>query len=486
MPAGIDAAGLISGFDEARRAERDRQLKEASGREDREFSILSALAQHTDPDIAAIGASALLGLVGQNGPKMQKGFRGFMGEVEKSTALAPLRQFLGAGSANAAPQPGSAAQPDTALVEPRAQAQARATGNVTPPTFGAPTPGTEIGAGVTPPTIGAPAPASAIGGTTPPEFGGAAGPPAPPLGLATPAGPPPPETPQQRSRRLFPSAADIAAETTYRNLKARLDAVMQAIKAAGGTQQDVMNATLGIAGAPRRAVATKPMNAQYRTADGQQFEGTVIFDPTTGDAEVDGQPVTILKMMPTNAPRPIRQRMNTDGTYTDVYLDPNTLEPTATVHTGIPVTPGPPPYSGTVTTDEGVFRLPRGAGAPEKVGNAPQKAGELTPEQKQATAWVTDVNAEAKAALSAFNQNRPSGMKATALPVQQQNAIVQKVTKGRYKTVGELTAATKREAGAPPSSGGTGSTMRDKANAVRQRLERGQTNRVEGSGIPQY
>lgn len=468
---GIDSAGIISGFDAARRQYRDAEMKNAHAQEDRQYAILQALATHMDPEIAAIGASGLLEMAGGKGPQFAKNFGGFMGQIDQSAYMDPLKKYLGAGATNAAPQPGSAAQPDTALVEPEAQ-QAPSVG-ATPPTFGAPGMQPQ---GAQAPTFGAQAGPS-VGGTTAPTFGGGPSPQAPALGSMAPAGPPPPETPQQRSRRLFPSAADIAEETTYRNLQARLRSVMEAIR--GARTEDERDLVRGIAGAPRARTATKPMNAQFRTADGQELEGTVVFDPSTGQAEVDGQPVTILKMLPTNAPRPIRQPMNTGGTRTDMYLNPSTLEPIGTVDTGIPIS-GPPPYSGTVTTSEGVFRLPREGGQGEKIGDAPPRAGDMSADQQQATGMLADVNAAIKAALSQYNLNRPAGFKGTSLPVEQQNAIVKQVTKNRYKTIGELTAATKRTGG---SSGG-GETMRDRANRVRQRLESNQPSRVQGSGLP--
>lgn len=469
--SGIDIGGIVSGFDSARRTYRDAELKKAQADQDREFSILQALAQHMDPEMAAVGAAGLLQLA-EGGPKVGKGLRGFLGEVDRSSALPSIRALLGAGQQAPTPQPGSAAQPNTAVVEP--ERQARGPGMATAPPVapagegppGMALPGAQVGAGGAPPGMDA--------------GGGAPGGP-PGLLPATGPLPQPPETPQQKMRRLYPSAGEIAANQTFLNLQARLNAVLQGIRAAKTPQeQDLVR---GIAGAPRRATNTKPQNAEFRTADGRELSGTVIFDPATGVAEVDGEPVTILKLLPTNAPRPIAVSRNVGGVVTRDFMDPNNLggPPLASVDTNMPVPAPPSPYSGTVTTDEGVFRLPRGGGEAEKVGNAPPRAGELTPEQQEATGWLRDVDAEVKAALSGVNQNRPSGMKATALPTQQQNAIVAKVTRNRYKTIGELTAATKR------SAGGTSSTTespRDRANRVRQRLESQQPSRVQGPGMP--
>lgn len=459
---GIDINGLITGFDTRRRGYRDEELKKAHAAEDREFSILQALATHIDPEIAAIGATALLNLAQGGGPKTKKGLRGFMGEVEGSAALEPIKTFLGAGATAPTPTPGSAAQPDTAVVEP--ERQQRGPGLAAPPM-------PAVGEG--PP--GMPLPGGEVSEQGPPALGG--------LSMGPPP-PPPPETPQGRMRRLFPSAADVAEETTFRQLQGRLKAILQGITQAGGGREDVLNATLGAVGAPRRASRMTTIPAQYRTADGQTLEGVVIFDPETGTAEVDGQPVTILKQLPKTPPRPIGVNVaGPSGTVNRQFLDPMNpgAPPIAEVETGLQAPAGPAPFSGTVTTDEGVFRLPRGGGEGVRVGDAPARAGELSPEQQQATGWLADVNAELKGALSAFNQNRPPGMKATALPTTQQNTIVQRITKGRYKTIGELTAATKRVA-APAGPGAD--DPRSRANRVRQRLESSQPSRVQGSGMP--
>lgn len=483
--SGIDVSGIISGFDEARRYERDAAMKLAHSREDRDFSILSALAQHMDPEIAAVGASALLGLQGSAGPKMRKGFSGFMGEIEKSSALEPLKRFLGAGSMNAMPTPGSAAQPSTALIEPEAQGvNARATA----PTFGGNPAEEQVGARVAPPQFGgASAPASAVGGTLPPEFGGGgAGPAGGPLGMAPPPGPPPPETPQARMKRLFPSAGDIAEETKFRELKGRLNFLMEAIQRA--KTDDERDLVRGIAGAPRSRAVTKPLNAEFRTADGQEMTGTVIFDQQSGQAEVDGQAVTILKMLPTNSPQPLRVNVKgDDGNITATFRDRNNpnAPPIASIPTGMPVPPPPSEFQSTANIDGQIVQTRRDGGPPNVLGNAPPAAGMLTADQQQATAWLTDVNATVKGELNAKNSSpnrNPALPKSTALTAAEQNAIVVKVTKGRYKTLGELTAATKRQVG--NAGGGSGDDMRSKANRVRQRLEQGDPSRVQGSGLP--
>jgi hypothetical protein len=162
------------------------------------------------------------------------------------------------------------------------------------------------------------------------------------------------------------------------------------------------------------------------------------------------------------------------------FISPSTGAPQFSVDTGMPVPPPPSPVRGTIVTDEGIYDLRREGGTGGRIGNPPPSAGALSPEQQQATAWLTDVQAAVKAQLSTYNQNRPGGMKATALPTAQQDQVVQRVTKGRYKTIGELTVATKRVAG----TGGAGDSPRDRANRVRQRLESSDPGTIRGSGMP--
>ena len=472
--------GLISGFDQARTKYRDAEIAKSKADQDRQFSILSALAMHTDPELAKVGAAGLLNLASAGSPKTGKGLSGFLGEVDKSDYMAPLQAIFGGSSpASAMPQPGSAAQPDSAAVDPERVANGPGiTDRVTAPTMGG-NPGEEqVGARVAAPTFGAQAPQSPLGGTEPPAFG------APGMGMPPP-GPPPPETPQQRSLRLYPSAGMIAADTASRTLQARIQTVLEGLRSA--KNPDEMDIIRGLAGAPRRRSITKPLNADYQTADGQQMTGTVIFDPETGQAEVNGEAVTILKMLPTNQPRPIGVKRNVGGVVTQDFLDPNDLNapPMASIPTNMPITPGPAPYSGTATVNGQVVRLPRGGGAPEILGDAPQPAGALTPEQQDATAMLTDVNTEVKAALQKANANVfVSAQKKTTIPVEQQNAIVQKISKGQYKTLGQLVAATKRQVGTGSGSAAEPS-RRDLGNRVRQRLEKSSPNIVQGPGLPQ-
>lgn len=487
-------AGLISGFDEARRSYRDAELKKAAATQDKEFSILQALATHVDPELAAVGAAGLLQLAGGGGPKARKGLGGFLGEVESSTYLPELQKLFGAGTSpmNAPAAPGSAAQPDSAVIEPARQARGPGVGSVgvgsvPPPSFDGATPGGPGSARVHAPTPGADIAGGPLGGPPGIDLGAGS---VPDLaegmaGMAgAPPGPPPPETSQQKMRRLYPSASDIAADTTFRNLQARLAAVLQGVRAARSPEE--VDLVRGLAGAPRRNSPSRVIDADYRTADGQTLQGSVIFDPDTNQATVDGLPVTILKQHPKTPPRPIGLNVaGPGGTVNRQFLDPSNPggAPLAEVATGIQAPTGPAPFSGTVTTDEGVFRLPRGGGEGVKIGDAPPRAGELDQTQQEATAWLTDVNAQVKAALSGFNQTRPPGLKATALPVAQQDQIVQTVTKGRYKTLGALTAATKRTAG----GGGTpdpAASARERANRVRQRLESQSGSVVHGSGVP--
>lgn len=465
-------AGIISGFDQARRTFRDAELAKAARDQDREFSILSALAQHIDPELAQVGAAGLLNLAQGGTPRTGKGLSGFLGEVDKSSHMPALQTLFGSGGASpvsAAPAAGTAAQPNSAMVDPE-----RVNARITPPTMGGNPAEEQVGARVAPPEFGAETPESAMGGTQAPQFG------MPGIPMA-PQGPPPPETPQARSKRLYPTAGEIAAEQMAKTLQARIQTVFEGIRMA--KNPDEVDIVRGLAGAPRRQATTKMMNARYLdTASGEEVEGTVVFNPVDGTAEVNGQPVQVTKLLGANTPRPIGVNIKAaDGTINRAGLDPTTGRPLWTVETGMPVPADPPEYGGTATVNGQVVQVPRRADqAPRVLGNAPQPAGVLSADQQEATGWVTDVNAEIKAELSRRNTGKPSVIAEKALPIAQQNAIVAKVTKGRYKTLGELTAATKR------TVGGGGDNRRDLGNRVRQRLERGDSSTIQGSGIPQY
>lgn len=474
-------SGIISGFDEGRRKHRDQERERAYAREDREFSILQALATHLDPEIAAIGATALLGLAGGQGPKGKKGLSGFLGEVEGSAALDPVKKFLGAGGGpatgagptSAAAVPGSAAQPSTAVVEP--ERQQRGPGLSAPPA----------------PAVGEGPPGMPLPGAQP----GEGGPPTLAGGMATggPPPPPPPETPQTRMRRLFPSAGDIAEEQAFRGLQGRLQAILQGIQAVGGTKDDALSATLGAVGAPRRATRAVSKLADYVGMDGQEYQRqTVIFNPeTTEYTDSSGNPVRVIREWPMTTPRPIRSQVlnPATGLMEDQFRDPNDLAggPIATVPTNRTPPPAPPAYSSIIQTPEGYVPVFRGGGTGAPIADTLPRAGELSGEQQQATAWLADVQAEIKAALAGVNRNVPSQFRTAALPTAQQNALVQKITQGRYQTIGELTAATKKVA-APQGPGGPAGPAeedaRTRANRLRQRLEQGQPSRVQGSGMP--
>lgn len=471
--------GLISGFDQARTKYRDAEIAKAKADQDRQFSILQALALHTDPELAKVGAAGLLNLASSGSPRTGKGLSGFLGEVDKSDYMAPLQALFGGSSPVSATTGTTAAQPNSAAVDPERVANGPGIADrVTPPTMGGNPAEEQVGARVSAPTFGAETPESPLGGTEPPAFG------APGMGAPMmPQGPPPPETPQGRAKRLYPTAGEIAADTASKTLQARIQAVFEGLRAAKTPdEQDIVR---GLAGAPRRQSAAKVMNARYMGADGQEVEGAVVWDAIEQQATVDGQPVTVTKLMPINPPRPyVTSTAVGDGTYSKTAISPDTGQPLWQLKTGMPVPTAPAEYSGTATVNGKVVRLPRGGGAPEVLGDAPQAAGMLTPEQAEATGWLTDVNAEVKAALAKANANVfVSSQKKTALPTAQQNAIVKQVTKGRYQTLGELTTATKRQVGTG-TSGAEGS-RRDLGNRVRQRLEKNDPSTIQGPGLPQ-
>lgn len=486
-------AGIISGFDQARRMFRDAELARAAKDQDREFSILQALALHPDDSLAKIGAAGLLNIAQGGSPRANKGLSGFLGEVDRTSQMPALQAIFGAGApgaspVSAVPGAGTAAQPNSAAVDPQRVANGPVVGaGVTPPTMGG-APEQGLNAGVTAPTFGANAPRaqSPLGDdTTPPQFG------MPGLGSMPPPGPPPPEMQQGRMKRLFPTAGEIAAEQQYKQLQGRLQAIFEAMKNAKTPEErDVVFAA---AGTPRRQTSYKPQNAQFTGPDGQLMEGMISYNSQTGEAEYDGQPVVVRKLLPTNTPRPVGvDVVGPDGTLDRQYRNPNDIgaAPLATVPTGRPVPPAPSEFSGTTEVDGKVVRLPRGNSAPVVLGDARPAAGVLTIGQQEATAWLENVKKAVLGQLATRNSNpnrNPNLPAMRDLPAAEIDAIVVAETKGRYKNWGDLVAATKRQVGTGTRGADAGGSRQDAGDRVRRRLEQGATaSTVQGSGIPQY
>jgi hypothetical protein len=476
MPSLI--ADLVSGFDTRRRAYGEEELKRQQAVADREFNILSVLAQHPDPEIASIGATGLLEVAG--GARPGKGLKGFLGEVDRSTYMPQIQQWL-KGPPGAPAQPGSAVLPGSSPVQPERQAAG-------PPSMAVPPMGGTASAPPGMEAVGTGAMDAAMGqgleqamGAAPPGMAGD-GPPVLPSQPIVPM----PETPQAKYRRLFPTAGEIAADTQYQTLRGKMLAIAEAIRQAGGSQEDLINATMGAAGAPRRATRSTLVEAEYRTMDGQELRGTVIFDPDTREAQVDGQPVTILRQFPKNPPRPIRQSMATgtpgNQTRQDVYFDPTDLgTPLAIMDTGIPVAAPPAPTTGgmepVMVDGTRKFAQRRRDGTLEIVEGVepPPPAGGNTPEMAEAIGLLVAVQQEVQAREA---KQRVPGLPAKKLDLGTVDQIVLQLSKGRWKSLADLKSATVRVA---PTSG---TTARDKADRVRDRLNQQRGNAVPGSGMP--
>jgi len=297
--------------------------------------------------------------------------------------------------------------------------------------------------------------------------------------------PPPPETPQQKYNRLYPSAGDIAKEQAYGTLAGRLQAVMEAIRQSQTeTEKDLVR---GLSGAPRRQTKHDVWNADYQTADGQMLTGSVVFNPDDGSTTVGGEPVTVLKRYPNTPARPIGVNVaGPGGTVNRQFRDPYDPAgpPIGEIPTGLRQPAGPPDYSGTVTTPEGIFQVdPREGGRGPRLGDAPPRAGDLDLNQSEALQWKTDVDVAVKSALSQRNVGKPSVIADKALPETEVNKIVLRISRGRFQSYGQLVAATKRQTGSTGSTGG-GDARREGANRVRRRLEAQDPGRVQGEGMP--
>jgi hypothetical protein len=224
-------------------------------------------------------------------------------------------------------------------------------------------------------------------------------------------------------------------------------------------------------GVPRRAGNQRVQNARYRTAEGAEVQGAVVFDPASGEAQVEGQPVTVLQLLPNTPPRPVRgPQMAAGGQVTVPYLDPYTLEPVATFETGMPPPAQPSEFTGGITWATDAAGNPV-ALRPTRTGMAtvpgvqppPSRTAQADPE---AVGFLRAVDRQ----LAALAKPAFPGMPVPRVTDQQMNAETARLTGGRYQTYAELAAAaatrTTPGAGGPP-------TMEDMAEQVLRRLTGG-------------
>lgn len=436
-------AGLLGGLDERRQEERARRYDEETRASDLEFKILSQLAQSDDDEIAALAGTGLLEtLAGGGRPKKAKGLQGFLGDMSRSSYLPAITSTLQGrrgGSPPAPAWPGGAALPAGSPVEPGGPQMSMALTGAAAPTAGPP-----------PRLEGATGGLNRLGMTD--DFGGDVFPSdrAPLPAVPTFGVPDGPEAPQARYQRLFPSAAETAANVQRSELMAKFQSILAGLQMAqgmGGPAGDLATrAIMGQAGAPMPLGKPVPVNITF--GDGTTAIGTM--DPNGGQVLVNGQPVAgVIKAVPiTQQTRTFQEREidEASGKQWLITKDSAGNEISRVMTGDAPRSPAPE-YSGTATAViDGrpvVVQPSRTGGAPNVIGAAPPKStGQGSPRNTaaaiQAQAWATEVKRRVtslKAAMPNFGPVKPD------VKPEKIDELVREVTGGKYASAVDLEIA---------------------------------------------
>lgn len=470
-----------------RLSERSKYARDKADKDDAtEREILLTLARDGTPEVQALAGSALLELATGGGQRKRKGgLRGFLGEIERSSYLAPMQAFLsqasrGAPQAPAAPQ--SAAMPTSTPVQGGALNQAALMQGppAPPPLAGAQGP-------VEPRMIdGVMAMEPATRPTQDLRPGDVGMPQMPTMTPGQASWPQPAPVAPPKSRALFPTAEEITEANARAQIGGRLKVLQEMGPQFGMTQQDMAGAARAAFGAPpSRPAASIPM---ILTVNGAEVLG--LYDPTTQTYEVDGVVVqpTDARRVPSSAPRPPRMQLVTDANGVQRWVvapeepAPGTVIPVAsTTPTGKPQMP-PPTYSGTATIQgpDGqptVVRLPRTGGA-SVVGNAPPRAGQVTDEQRQYKAWKEQVDKNLAA--------KSKGMFGLGGSLPNRDAEAVTVTGIPTMTYNELQMGAQGAAVAKRGTrtGKTQSDVDKLLGAIERKFGRSTGGTVQGSGAP--
>jgi hypothetical protein len=455
MPLGF----FLDEFSQEIKGAREREYDRLRREDEREFQLLSVLAQHGTPEIQGLAGTALLEMArGEKGaPKRQKGLRGFMGDMERSSYFPAVDQMLrttqvaqgpaqaGAGRlpAGSPVEPGGPAMPGSVPQEPRLPAGRQ-----------------PFGGGMMPAE------------TSGPAFQQPGAPQEPQPILASQPGPgmqPFQRPPEPTIRTLFPTAEEIATSNARAGIMGRGQAMREQILAAGGTEADVRDALMGIAGAPRRRGSQKEMMITFvDPMTGQMTQGLGSFDATTGEYFVNGEQVqgisaqAIPRAPSAGAgPRP-QLKVNAAGEYVWMYPPAGAApgaaagagvppEPTAgtSAQTGVQAPPRSEPLtgespSGTIDVLEpdgtiGIYERLRGGGRGNKIGTKASPASQATASQeaRQAQAWLNTIEKIASS-RSKDKRGRP-----VARTMQMLDEITREVTGNPNATYNDVSSSAK-------------------------------------------
>lgn len=430
--------GLMEGLNEERTRESQRNYAEQERQQQLEFNILSQLATGPDDQIAALaGAGLLERLSGKSKIHNAKGLAGFFGQAERSSYLPQIQAILSqrGGMPPTPAAPGGAALPGASPVEPKAQGGAAGQ----PPMLEMPVVSRQ-GLGVAPPPQ-MPAVSQAGLGVTGQGMGALGAPPLPP---------PPPETAQGRYRRLFPDAAEVAAQTKAKELMLRFSTALEAMRGAKTPEEQAL--VSGMAGAPIPQLRPTAVNVRYIDEMGVEASGVGVMG-ADGQVEVDGRPVRPVQVTPisqrSRAPQSV-DVVGDDGKLVRKFYDPDTMQEVNSVPRNLPPNLPPTYESGQVPmTGGGIGMIPRGAPAgtpPVRLPGAQQKpsaSSTKVPDPKKseraraAAAYAKDVKAAIK---EASGKNIVTGLPKPLDP-RKKDEITQRVSQGAFKSYDELIRA---------------------------------------------
>lgn len=491
--------GLVGGIQEARKAELQRNLDlELQNRQaaDRVFSYLLA---SRDPQLQQL---ALSGLMQPTGKK--KGLAGFLGQVESNPymdrVLARMNEWVPAdgGGGPTPPVPGSAAMSANAPVEP-GSTPINIPNPPAPPDWTQPQ--------EDPQQMAAAAAADAAGPDAMPGLAAGGG-----VGVPPPT--PPLESPWKRRGTSVPTAEEIAEATGLAQLKGRARAIEEMLTSAGATPDEIQDALMGLAGAPRNNRNLSAVSQFGVILPGQTEPVPVLLDQQRGYVTAGGQPLPqgakMVRMSGASGGAGAVTSTMQDSDETRMWLIENGADP-AQVGGGSPtgywrvrqtpqgllVQPGeyspPPALSGTYNTlDTNNNQVVRGitrAGAPGPVLGA-ATTQPASDDQAAASALLDEVTVELRnREAPRFNggPRRPLG------PAERDTLVTELAKRSQlpYTTYQQLVQATKVAPArqvtpsgppAPPSGAATdGATVESTAERVRRRALENRQNAQQGA-----
>lgn len=440
--------GLVEGFQQRRELEFLKNYQAEESNRQMADKVYTHLLQSRDPQMQELALSGLASPINR-----KQGLAGFLGGVESNPMMAQILARMneqipaeGAGGGPAPPRPGSAAmstnQPvraGSAPLEPLPDLSGQPEG---PP---------EMMEGGGPPAA--------------PPMGAQAG--APGVGMPPPAAPP--ESQFKRRGTGIPTAEEIAEASAAAQMRGRSQAMVTQLQAAGATPEEIENALLGMAGAPRnqRTLSAVTQWGVQLTPDGPVQP--VLLDQAKGYVMAGGVPIPPNAQMVRmtgggSVPRRnvVRDPASPTG-YSAVYLDTSTGE--EMYRTPSEYTP-PPAFGATTTiTDPNEpsvpvrAGVPRGGGQPVPIGDAPG-----TVESRQMT--------DAKALIDIINR-RMQEERRPGLPVRpgQRDQVTREEAQKlglTFRTYAEAVRASQSTPEVTPRERATGGSA---AERVRRRLE---------------